>query len=68
MITKSEMKKLETHSKKHKGGMQSVHIKTMQKHMQKGHSFIVAHNKASKKDKKMKSSKKNKQKKYNYNL
>lgn len=59
MITKVEMKKLETHSKQHKGGMNSKHIKDMIKFMKKGDAFITAHKKAvnldkNKKMKKMK--------------
>lgn len=52
MISKSEMKKLETHSKKHKGGMDSKHIKNMMSFMKKGDAFIVAHGKAVNMDKK----------------
>jgi flagellar biosynthesis chaperone FliJ len=51
MITKSEMKRLQSHSKKHKGGMNSAHMKNMKKFMKQGDSFITAHNKAVKKDK-----------------
>ena len=54
MIDKKEMKKLETHSKKHKGGMKSQHIKNMMKFMEGGDNFIVAHGKAVKMDKKEK--------------
>ncbi len=57
MIDKNEMKKLITHSKKHIGGMKSEHMKNMKKFMEKGDSFITAHNKAVKKDK-MKNKKK----------
>ena len=46
MISKSEKKRLETHSKKHKGGMKSVHMKNMIKFMKAGDSFIKAHGKA----------------------
>jgi len=46
MIDAKERKKLMTHSKKHKGGMKSAHMKKMMTAMKKGDSFIVAHNKA----------------------
>ena len=51
-LTDKQMEKLKTHSKKHKGGMSSTHIKNMKKFMMAGDSFIVAHNKAVKLDKK----------------
>mgnify|MGYP003134436492 FL=1 len=51
-LTDKQMEKLKTHSKKHKGGMSSTHIKNMKKFMMSGDSFIVAHNKAVKLDKK----------------
>ena len=51
-LSEKQMKQLETHSKKHKGGMNSKHIKNMKKFMISGDSFIVAHNKAVKLDKK----------------
>ena len=51
-LTDKQMKQLQTHSKKHKGGMSSTHIKNMKKFMMSGDSFIVAHNKAVKLDKK----------------
>lgn len=47
-ISASDMKKLETHSKMHKGGMSSKHMKNMVKFMKQGDAFIVAHNKAKK--------------------
>ena len=50
MIDAKEMKKLQTHSKKHAGGMNGKHIKNMKKFMTAGDSFIVAHNKAKKLD------------------
>lgn len=50
MIDKSEKKRLETHSKKHKGGFKSVHMKNMVKFMKAGDSFIVAHGKAKRLD------------------
>ena len=47
MIDQKEMKKLKTHSKKHKGGMNSTHIKNMKKIMNTNNTpFIVAHKKA----------------------
>jgi hypothetical protein len=51
-LTDKQKKQLETHSKKHKGGMNSKHMKNMTKFMKAGDSFIVAHNKAVKLDKK----------------
>jgi hypothetical protein len=51
-LTDKQKKQLETHSKKHKGGMNSKHMKNMTKFMKSGDSFIVAHNKAVKLDKK----------------
>ena len=51
-LTDKQKKQLETHSKKHEGGMKSTHIKNMTKFMKQGDSFIVAHNKAKKLDKK----------------
>ncbi len=51
MIDAKEMKKLETHSKKHEGGMKSKHMKNMKKFMTAGDSFIVAHGKAKRLDK-----------------
>lgn len=55
MIDAREKKRLETHSKKHAGGMKSKHMKNMKKFMEAGDSFIVAHNKAKKLDNKKKS-------------
>ena len=46
MIDKTEMKRLKTHSKKHQGGMKSVHMKNMIKFMKAGDSFIKAHGKS----------------------
>ena len=51
-LSEKQMKQLKTHSKKHKGGMSSTHIKNMKKFMMAGDSFIVSHNKAVKLDKK----------------
>lgn len=51
-LSEKQMKQLQTHSKKHKGGMSSTHIKNMKKFMMAGDSFIVSHNKAVKLDKK----------------
>ena len=51
-LTDKQMEKLKTHSKKHKGGMNSKHMKNMKKFMMSGDTFIVAHNKAVKLDKK----------------
>jgi len=52
MIDEKEKKRLMTHSKKHKGGMKSAHMRKMVAAMKKGDSFIVAHNKAMGKKKK----------------
>ena len=51
-ISESNMKKLKEHSKSHKGGMNSVHIRNMKKFLKAGDSFSVAHKKAVKLDKK----------------
>jgi len=45
------MDKIKEHSKLHKGGMSSKHIKNMKKFMMEGDSFTKAHNKAKKLDK-----------------
>ena len=50
MISKSEKKRLDTHSKKHKGGMKSKHMKNMIKFMKAGDSFIKAHGKSKRLD------------------
>lgn len=42
--------KLKEHSKLHKGGMKSMHIKNMIKFMKEGNSFDEAHKKAKKED------------------
>jgi len=49
-LTQDQMCKLLKHSKMHKGGMQSKHMKNMMKFMKQGDSFSVAHNKAKKLD------------------
>jgi hypothetical protein len=49
-LTQEQMGKLIKHSKMHKGGMQSKHMKNMIKFMKEGDSFSVAHNKAKKLD------------------
>ena len=60
-LSEAKMKQLKEHSKKHKGGMMSKHMKNMKKFMEAGDAFIVAHNKAVKEDKMMKkNNKKNK--------
>tara|TARA_Y100000401_G_scaffold78811_1_gene64379 strand:- start:2305 stop:2580 length:276 start_codon:yes stop_codon:yes gene_type:complete len=51
-ISESEMKKLKEHSKMHKGGMSSKHMKNMIKFMKQGDTFSKAHNKAKKLDNK----------------
>lgn len=50
VLTEKQMEKLKEHSKMHKGGMNSKHIKNMKKFMENGDSFTVAHNKAKKLD------------------
>jgi len=50
-LTKKQMDKIKEHSKLHKGGMSSKHIKNMKKFMMEGDSFTKAHNKAKKLDK-----------------
>ena len=47
---KLQKDKLKEHSKMHKGGMRSKHIKNMMKFMKEGDSFTKAHNKAKKLD------------------
>lgn len=59
MLSESQMAKLKTHSKLHKGGMSSKHIKNMKKFMEEGDSFTKAHNRAMKLDKEMKKNEKN---------
>ena len=54
MLSESQMKRLKEHSKMHKGGMKSKHMRAMIKAMEDGDSFNVAHNKAVAKDKKSK--------------
>jgi len=54
-LTEKQLAKLKEHSKLHKGGMNSKHIKNMVKFMKEGDSFTVAHNKAKKLDSKKKS-------------
>ena len=51
-ISDSMMKKLKEHSKMHKGGMNSKHMKNMKKFIKAGDSFSVAHKKAVQLDKK----------------
>ena len=51
-ISDSNMKKLKQHSKAHKGGMNSKHMRNMKKFMKEGDSFSKAHSKALKLDKK----------------
>ena len=45
-ISKPMMDRLKEHSKLHKGGMSSKHMKNMVKFMKQGDSFSKAHNKA----------------------
>ena len=51
-LTDKQMEKLKEHSKLHKGGLRSNHIKNMKKFMLEGDSFSKAHSKALKLDKK----------------
>ena len=51
MLSKADMDKLKEHSKLHKGGMNSKHIKNMKKFMEGGDSFSKAHSRAMKLDK-----------------
>ena len=44
--------RLKEHSKQHKGGMRSKHMKNMKKFIKEGDSFEKAHRKAMKEDKK----------------
>lgn len=50
MIDDKTMDRLRTHSKQHKGGMGSKHIRNMKKFLNEGMSFTKAHNKAKKMD------------------
>jgi len=43
--------RLKEHSKQHKGGMRSKHMKNMKKFIKEGDSFEKAHRKAMKEDK-----------------
>jgi hypothetical protein len=47
-LTDKQMARLKEHSKLHKGGMRSKHMKNMVKFMKEGDSFTKAHNKAMK--------------------
>jgi hypothetical protein len=51
-LTDKQKEKLKEHSKLHKNGMNSKHIKNMTKFMKQGMSFSKAHNQALKLDKK----------------
>jgi hypothetical protein len=53
-LSKKDMQKLKDHSKLHKGGMNSVHMKNMKKFMIAGDPFLKAHEKAMDIDKKKK--------------
>ena len=50
-LNKKTMDRLKEHSKKHKGGMSSSHMKDMIKNMKSGDTFSTAHTKAMKMDK-----------------
>ena len=52
MLSEKDMERLKKHSKLHRGGMMSKHIKNMKKFMKEGDSFSMAHKKAVAKDKK----------------
>ena len=49
-LSQAQTNKLLEHSKMHKGGMNSKHMKNMVKFMRAGDSFTVAHNKSKKLD------------------
>ena len=51
-ISQKEMARLIEHSKQHKGGMMSKHMRNMIKMMKEGISFAMAHKKAMAMDKK----------------
>mgnify|MGYP003654448427 CR=1 FL=1 len=53
-LTKKMQEKLREHAKLHTGGMKSKHMKNMIKNISNGDTFSVAHNKAKKLDKKVK--------------
>lgn len=53
-LSDAMMKKLKEHSKQHKGGMNSKHMRNMKKFMKEGKSFAVAHKMAMALDKKPK--------------
>ncbi len=57
-LSSYKMKKLKEHSKLHKGGMKSKHMKNMIKFMKKGDSFNKAHKKSKEIDNKNKKNKK----------
>jgi hypothetical protein len=50
-LTKVQMEQIKKHSKLHKGGMNSFHIKNMIKFMKQGSSFMKAHMKSQQLDK-----------------
>ena len=50
-LTKAQMEQLKKHSKLHKGGMNSFHMKNMIRFMKQGDSFMKAHMKAQQLDK-----------------
>lgn len=52
VLSEKDMEKLKKHSKMHRGGMSSKHIKNMKKFMKEGMSFSMAHKKAVAIDKK----------------
>ncbi len=56
-LTDKQLDKLKEHSKLHKGGMNSIHMKNMKKFMKEGDSFTKSHNKAMKIDKEKKGKK-----------
>lgn len=54
-LTEKQLLKLKEHSKLHKGGLSSKHMKNMVKFMKEGDSFTKAHTKSKKLDSKKKS-------------
>ena len=48
MLDEKQMKRLKEHSKQHKGGMGSKHMRMMKRLMEEGMSFTKAHNRAKK--------------------
>ena len=53
-LSEKQIERIKEHSKLHKGGMNSKHIKNMVKLMKKGDTFSTAHTKAKKMDSELK--------------